>query len=217
MSNLRQAAQQALEALEEQVRRIGPEFDDPFAYGLETDRWALMRKAIPALRAALAEPEQTEQKVWCDCGDSIEPDSGAKCGNCVAADSAGPEQEPVAWVECDGELVWNNREAAIGRNLYTAPTPQPEQKQEPVAWMYDFLNPDDREEVIRNWVTQSPDDIEREKGFNVRPLYTAPIPRKPLPTIEIIGMYNAQYDPDADDGLGFARAIERAHGIGEQQ
>ena len=31
------------------------------------------------------------------------------------------KQEPVAWVECDGELVWNNREAAIGRNLYTAP------------------------------------------------------------------------------------------------
>jgi hypothetical protein len=31
------------------------------------------------------------------------------------------QAEPVAWVECDGELVWNNREAAIGRNLYTAP------------------------------------------------------------------------------------------------
>lgn len=49
-------------------------------------------------------------------------------------------------------------------------------EQEPVAWMYDFLNPNDREEVIRNWVTQNPDDIEREKGFNVRPLYTAPTP-----------------------------------------
>ena len=39
---------------------------------------------------------------------------------------AQPEQVPVAWVECDGDLVWNNREAAIGRNLYTTP-PQPEQ------------------------------------------------------------------------------------------
>jgi hypothetical protein len=28
--------------------------------------------------------------------------------------------------------------------------------------------------VIRNWVTQSQDDITRENGFNVRPLYTAP-------------------------------------------
>jgi hypothetical protein len=48
------------------------------------------------------------------------------------------------------------------------------QKAKPVAWMYDFLNSDNRDEVIRNWVTQSQDDIKRENGFNVRPLYTAP-------------------------------------------
>ena len=47
------------------------------------------------------------------------------------------------------------------------------QKAKPVAWMYDFLA-DDRDEVIRDWVTQSQDDIKRENGFNVRPLYTAP-------------------------------------------
>jgi len=34
---------------------------------------------------------------------------------------AEPVHEPVAWVECNGDLVWNNRAAAIGRNLYTAP------------------------------------------------------------------------------------------------
>jgi hypothetical protein len=49
-----------------------------------------------------------------------------------------------------------------------------EQAEKPVAWMYDFLNSDDRDEVIRDWVTQSQDDIKRENGFNVRPLYTAP-------------------------------------------
>jgi len=48
------------------------------------------------------------------------------------------------------------------------------EKQEPVAWLYDFLNPDNRDEVIRNWTTQDYDDIERGKGFNVRPLYTTP-------------------------------------------
>jgi hypothetical protein len=48
------------------------------------------------------------------------------------------------------------------------------EKQKPVAWMYDFLNSDNREEVIRDWMTQDYADIEREKGFNVRPLYTAP-------------------------------------------
>lgn len=47
-------------------------------------------------------------------------------------------------------------------------------KQEPVAWMYDFADPDYRNEIIRNWVTQDYSDIEREKGFNVRPLYTTP-------------------------------------------
>jgi hypothetical protein len=40
--------------------------------------------------------------------------------------------------------------------------------------MYDFLNSDNRDEVIRDWVTQSQEDIARENGFNVRPLYTAP-------------------------------------------
>jgi hypothetical protein len=44
-------------------------------------------------------------------------------------------------------------------------------EQAPVAWMYDFLSDN---EVIRDWVTQSQDDIKRENGFNVRPLYTVP-------------------------------------------
>lgn len=49
-----------------------------------------------------------------------------------------------------------------------------EQAEKPVAWMYDFLDSDNRDNVIRNWVTQSYDDIKRENGFNVRPLYTVP-------------------------------------------
>ena len=53
------------------------------------------------------------------------------------------------------------------------------QKAKPVAWMYDFLA-DDRDEVIRDWVTQSQDDIRQENGFNVRPLYTVP-PAAPKP------------------------------------
>jgi hypothetical protein len=49
-----------------------------------------------------------------------------------------------------------------------------EQAEKPVAWMYDFLNSDNRDEVIRDWMTQDYADITRERGFNVRPLYTAP-------------------------------------------
>ena len=58
-------------------------------------------------------------------------------------------------------------------NAITALRAAIEQSEKPVAWMYDFLS-DNRDEVIRNWVTQSQDDITRENGFNVRPLYTAP-------------------------------------------
>jgi hypothetical protein len=38
-----------------------------------------------------------------------------------AVKPAAPVQEPVAWVEKNGDLVWQNYEAAIGRNLYTTP------------------------------------------------------------------------------------------------
>lgn len=48
-----------------------------------------------------------------------------------------------------------------------------EQGEKPVAWMYDFMA-DNRDEVIRDWMTQDYADIKRENGFNVRPLYTAP-------------------------------------------
>jgi hypothetical protein len=55
------------------------------------------------------------------------------------------------------------------------------QKAKPTAWMYDFLS-DNRDEVIRDWMTQDYADITRERGFNVRPLYTAPlaIAQKPV-------------------------------------
>ncbi len=52
-----------------------------------------------------------------------------------------------------------------------APQPQQAEKQEPVAWMYDFMSDN---EAIRNWMTQDYADIARENGFNVRPLYAAP-------------------------------------------
>ena len=52
--------------------------------------------------------------------------------------------------------------------------PKREDVQEPIAWLYDFPHPDFVNEVIRDWFTQNSDDIEREKGFNVRPLYLQP-------------------------------------------
>jgi hypothetical protein len=64
-------------------------------------------------------------------------------------------------------------------NAITALRAAIEQGEEPVAWMYDFLS-DNRDEVIRDWMTQDYADIKRENGFNVRPLYTVP-PAAPKP------------------------------------
>jgi hypothetical protein len=49
------------------------------------------------------------------------------------------------------------------------------EKQKPVGYLYDWLNPDNRDEVIRDWFAASMYVIEKDKGFNVRPLYTAPV------------------------------------------
>ena len=74
-------------------------------------------------------------------------------------------RKPVAEIE--------KRKEALRTAIEQALTPRV-----PVAWMYDFLNSDDRDEVIRNWITQDYADIEREKGFNVRPLYIRPPKRE---------------------------------------
>ena len=82
------------------------------------------------------------------------------------------------------------------------------QKAKPVAWMYDFLA-DDRDEVIRNWVTQFQDDITRENGFNVRPLYVAPRQWVGLTDDEILqAMYKADEMATGSTQMNFARAIE---------
>jgi hypothetical protein len=59
------------------------------------------------------------------------------------------------------------------------------QKAKPVAWMFDFMA-DNRDEVIRDWVTQDYADIKRENGFNVRPLYAAPpaVTQKPVAYVD---------------------------------
>jgi hypothetical protein len=72
--------------------------------------------------------------------------------------------------EMDSEDAELNQEW-LGKKAIAALRAAIEQAAEPVAWMYDFLSDN---EVIRDWVTQSQDDIKRENGFNVRPLYTAP-------------------------------------------
>ena len=85
----------------------------------------------------------------------------------------------------------------------------------PVAWLYDFLDPDNRDEVIEDWLTQNFDDIERDKGFNVRPLYTHPKREWVSLTDEernyiwdVIGNSDAHGDVDGWSGRHVMDAIE---------
>lgn len=47
--------------------------------------------------------------------------------------------------------------------------------------MYDFPNPDDPTEIIRDWTAHSLAEVERCKGVNVRPLYLSPPKREEKP------------------------------------
>lgn len=81
---------------------------------------------------------------------------------------------------------------------------------EPVAWMVYTLDGKSA------FVTDNPTDFGPE--HKALPLYTSPPQRKPLTDAEIImlsksaGVYSKVND---DCDLLFARAIEKAHGIGE--
>ena len=99
------------------------------------------------------------------------------------------------------------REIEMLREALRLPA-QKAEKQEPVAWMYDFLNPDNRDEVIRDWTTQDYAEIECEKGFNVRPLYAAPRQWVGLTEIEICDIEANELTSASSETFSFARAIE---------
>ena len=83
---------------------------------------------------------------------------------------------------------------------------QPEQ--EPVAWMWDEMFCDD-------WTTVS-SVIKPSKSkdvANVRPLYTSP-KREPLSDETIAKLWGESYSGTTQMVRNFARAIEKAHGIG---
>lgn len=117
-----------------------------------------------------------------------------------AAQMALDALEETATCPKDWPLQYEKEEKAIA--ALRAALAEPEQ--EPVAWMY--VNMDGECEQIEYLENEPmPDDP------SITPLYTAPTPRKPL-TDEEIGKIAG----DTLDAWSCARAIEKAHGIGEQ-
>lgn len=89
-----------------------------------------------------------------------------------------------------------------------------EPAQEPVAWITDggqgelWWYQSEKFDDDGNLIGPNPDDI---------PLYTTPPQRKPLPDMQAFDLADQYLYGGKNYGiLAFVRAIERAHGIGEQ-
>ena len=176
MSNLREAAQQALEALEEFC-----ELQTMLRPGEKRD----------ALRAALAEQP-------CSCG---KPSAFGvvhlKNGPCYVLSKLEPAA-PTPYTEADclaAEKKWS---------APAAPTVV-----EPVAWASPSVIP------LREGQNNHPCVLTDTRcAANTVPLYATP-PRAPLSDEEIYKIGNTTRGQQGGWNIAFARAIEKAHGIGE--
>jgi flagellin-specific chaperone FliS len=114
------------------------------------------------------------------------------------------KQEPVAWVEKDGELVWQNKEAAIGRNLYTKP---------PAAFVQEQFGPQEILQMIVDRALEKP-AAQRQ-----------PLTDEELRVIENKINPNMRWRSSDEEGItlypneyyDLVKAIEAAHGIGEKK
>ncbi len=81
---------------------------------------------------------------------------------------------------------------------------------EPVLWLYDFPNPDSPEtDIVRDWTAYSLDEVRRNQGVNVRPLYTVPPQREWVGlTDEEIAVTSVDCAVTTTSDIYFARAIE---------
>lgn len=118
MTELRKAAEKALEALDQLT-------DDVDGTGLSSKpSFDSSLDAITALRAALTQPEQGLQLVA-----NLLKEYGLEALEVIAVLKTQPEQEPVAWLQTenfiDPEGLWDERKTfnceGDGTPLYTAP------------------------------------------------------------------------------------------------
>ena len=196
MTDLRKAAEMALEALEYENDFHKHRKESP--YGSTTD-------TITALRAALAQPDEKEK--FCD-------------RNCVWTDHhpgcalAQPELKTVS-PEQDLQLVSNLLKEYGLSVLETLAAFKAQTEQEPFGWLYEsragvrvfHLVADDKRSMHVDFETAQM----YPEAHTMTALYTQPPLRKPLTDAEI--------DEIAEDGMNgydrftFTSAIERAHGI----
>lgn len=112
-------------------------------------------------------------------------------------------------LECtDMGSLQRNADVLIGRAIELLA--QPEQEQEPVAWMWDEM-------FCEDWTTVSSVIKPSKSKYvdNVRPLYLAPPKREPLINIYVLNAFKA--DDEATHPYSYWAGVEFAekhHGIG---
>ena len=150
------------------------------------EKWRLAGPAIDSLRAALAEPVQ-------------EPVAKRR-----------PTLRRGVTGVCSRSTCECEKEGLGDQCIWLRPA---DPVQEPVAWMYEhdgMVHDADNPPffTLNRWATPV------NEPYTETPLYTAPTQRKPLNDLAIADIYTKW---DATPGVSmadFARAIERAHGIG---
>ena len=176
-----------------------------FAYNACESDWVMDEKIDPAMKliqAALKQPQGNLPEGW-------------KLVPVEPADSQIRAAQDTWWHACDGETYWDVIYAAM---LAAAPQPpvveQPQGAPEPVAWA---IFPDTGN--ARMWSTFQPhvQKLADSEGLTVTPLYTRPQPpRQPL-SEEAVRKHLEIAKSHEQTWLMFARAIERAHGIGGEE
>jgi hypothetical protein len=204
---MKEVLKQALEALKSMKGTLA-EHDEPTTFNED--------EAIKALEEALA-------KQSAECVEQSAKHVSVSVGEPVAFKIYKPTPPRHATPNVrDAELPWvydqdpsSGNVASMWVTPVQATPPKQAEKQEPVAWMYDWTTSEG--EFIQNWTTSEAEslrDTEPTIITNVRPLYTTPPQRKPLTDEQIKAIRVACGDPLAIH-IEFARAIEAAHGIKE--
>ena len=194
MNTLRDAAQQALEALKDDQDRMVETAEKHWEY--KTDL------AIAALKAALAEP-QPEPVALTFAGLTVR-ELRIPAGMTVRIDRDAlivePQRDPN-----DPILVEPNHDPSHAPYVALAEPTVPSDcadSHQPAAWMVYT------EGGTSAYVTDNPNDL--VGAYRALPLYTAPPQRQPLTEEQIDDCWYQS----GGLSLQFARAIERAHGIG---
>lgn len=221
MTTLREAAQQALDAMELIV-----EADTPGKPKMVALARAMYAPTITALKAALAEHDKKivwveERKAhWAEQLQLARENQERERQQREEAALAEPVQEPVATVtECEAcftpdvcQLRGTCDHYAASQLRIAAPPQRPaEPVQEPVAWRWGYRSITTGEMDWRGYVEVAAHPNLRSPEIIMLPLYTAPPQRKPLTDEEISKILDDVLEGGSLEDV--AREIERAHGI----